>query len=58
MVYYTRKHKNVEKFKNGYDLKLLSFLKTKHLIYKELGYFQKFIFIQKWWKKMYNPFIK
>jgi hypothetical protein len=47
VVYYTRKHKNVEKFKNGYDLKLLSFLKTKHLIYKELGYFQKFIFIQK-----------
>jgi hypothetical protein len=31
----------------GYDLKLLSFLKTKHSIYKELAHFQKFIFIQK-----------
>jgi hypothetical protein len=32
-------------------LKLLSFLKTKHWIYKELRHFQKFICIKKWWKK-------
>jgi hypothetical protein len=31
----------------GYDLKLLSFLKTQHKIYKESTHFQKFIFIQK-----------
>jgi hypothetical protein len=31
VVYHTRKHKNVKKKKKtGYDLKLLSFLKTKH----------------------------
>jgi hypothetical protein len=30
VVYHTRKHKNVKK-KNGYDLKLLSFKKTKTL---------------------------
>jgi hypothetical protein len=28
VVYHTRKHKDVEKLKIGYDLKLLSFLKT------------------------------
>jgi hypothetical protein len=30
VVYYTRKHKDVKKLKIGYDLKLLSFSKTKH----------------------------
>jgi hypothetical protein len=35
----------------GYDLKLLSFLKTQHKIYKESTHFQKFIFIQKWFLK-------
>jgi hypothetical protein len=45
VVYYTRKHKNV-KIKIGYDLKLLSFLMTKHWIFKESGHFQKFIFIK------------
>jgi hypothetical protein len=41
------------KFKSifGYDLKLLSFLKMKHKIYKELTHFQKFIFIQKYKQK-------
>ncbi len=45
IVYYTRKHK--KKFKSifGYDLKLLSFLKLKHKIYKESTHFSKFIFI-------------
>jgi hypothetical protein len=42
---------NKEKWKkNGYDLKLLSFKKMKHWIYKELGNFQKFIFIKQWWR--------
>jgi hypothetical protein len=40
VFYYTRKHKNVEKIKTSYDLKLLSFLKMKHWIYKELRHFQ------------------
>jgi hypothetical protein len=31
----------------GYDLELLSFLKTQYKIYKEYAHFQKFIFIQK-----------
>ncbi len=36
------------KIKIGYDLKLSSFKKMKHGIYKELGHFQ---FIQQWWRK-------
>jgi hypothetical protein len=41
--------KTLKKLKSiiGYDLKLLSFLKMKHGIYKELTHFQNFIFIQK-----------
>jgi len=39
VIYYTRKHKNV-KIKIGYDLKLLSFLMTKHWIFKESGHFK------------------
>ncbi len=41
VVFYTRKHK-IKKKKSifGYDLKLLSFLKMKHRIYKEFIYFQ------------------
>ncbi len=52
IFYYTRKHKKCKKIKIGYELKLLSFLKTiKHWIYKESKKFQNFIFIQKWWRK-------
>jgi hypothetical protein len=47
VIYYIKKHENVKKIKIGFDLKLLSFLKTKQKIYKELRHFQKFIFIQK-----------
>jgi len=43
--------------KNGYDLKLLSFLKMKHWIYKESGYFQNFIFIPKWWRKKHVMYL-
>jgi hypothetical protein len=41
VAYYTRKHNFF-----GYDMKLLSFKKMKHWIYKESTHFQKFIFIQ------------
>jgi len=45
--------KTFKNFKSifGYDLKLLSFFKMKHKIYKELTHFQKFIFIQKYKQK-------
>jgi len=45
VAYYKRKHTNVQN-ELLVDLKLLSFLLKKHWIYKELGQFQKFIFIQ------------
>jgi hypothetical protein len=32
--------------KYDYDLKLLSFKKTQHIIYKEFVHIQKFIFVQ------------
>jgi len=50
VVYYKYIYINVNKNKFGYDLKLLSFLKMKHWIYKELKHFQNFIFSQKWWR--------
>jgi hypothetical protein len=50
VIYYTRK-KKFKKSIFGYDLKLLSFLKMKHKIYKELTHFQNFIFIQNYKQK-------
>jgi len=47
VAYYTRKHKKKIKSIFGYDLKLLSFLKIKHQIYKKSPHFQIFIFIKK-----------
>ncbi len=43
VVYYRRKHRNLKKSIFGYNLKLLSFKKMKHIIYKELTQFQIFI---------------
>ncbi len=42
VIYHTREHKNVLNFfykKIGYNLKLLSFLKTNHWIYKKSRHF-------------------
>ncbi len=46
VAYYKRKHKKIKNQYSGYDLKLPSFKKTKHWIYKELAQFQKFRFLQ------------
>jgi len=55
VFYYTKQHK---KFKNNYDydLKLLSFLKMRHTIYKGINTFSRFhIYSQ---KKIFNHLLK
>ncbi len=54
VVVYHIKTEKCKKIKIVYDLKLLTLKKMKHWIYKESRHFQKFIFIQKWWRKKNN----
>jgi hypothetical protein len=51
IFYYTRKHEIVKK-KIDYDLKLLSFKKTKQEIHKELRHFKNHIFKKMMKKKI------
>jgi hypothetical protein len=48
VFYYTKKHKKFKKSIFNYDLKLLSFQKMKHIIYKESTHFQNFCHARTW----------